>query len=83
MKITTTYKFEAHIIAINILNTFCCEIAFTTCSDAKQFHKLICSSNTFRNCFSHIDENKVVFEFNIDTTIKKDTNGFTISITQD
>ena len=79
MKTTITYNFETKTNVSKI--SFCLyTIKFFSYSDAKEFHKLVCKSNTFRNCFSHIDGVIVNIETDINVSISSDGNILTISV---
>lgn len=79
-KITYTFETKANVSKIG----FCVyAIKFFRYSDAKEFHKLICKSNTFRNCFSHIDGVTINIETDANVSISSDSNTLTISVVND
>lgn len=82
MKTKITYSFETKAYVTKI--DFCeYTIKFFSYSDAKEFHKLICKSNTFRNCFSHIDGVVVNIETDINVSISSNGDILTISVVND
>ena len=82
MKTKITYTFETK---ANVSKIGFCEytIKFFSYSDAKEFHKLICKSNTFRNCFSHIDGVVVNIETDINVSISSNNDTLSISVIND
>ena len=82
MKTTIKYTFETK---ANVSKISFCEytIKFFSYSDAKEFHKLVCKSNTFRNCFSHIDGVNVNIETDINVSIYSDGDILTINVVND
>lgn len=82
MKTKITYSFETKAC---VTKTGFCEytIKFFSYSDAKEFHKLICKSNTFRNCFSHIDGVTVNIETDSNVSISSNDDILTISVVND
>ena len=82
MKTTITYTFETK---ANVSKTGFCSytIKFFSYSDAKEFHKLVCKSNTFRNCFSHIDGVTINIETDVNVSISSDGDILTISVIND
>lgn len=82
MKTTISYKFETKANVSKI--SFCAyTIKFFSYSDAKEFHKLVCESNTFRNCFSHIDGVTVNIETDINVSISSNNDILSISVVND
>ncbi len=82
MKTKITYDFatKANVSKIG----FCAyTIKFFSYSDAKEFHKLICKSNTFRNCFSHIDGVTINIETGVNVTISSNSDTLTINVFND
>lgn len=79
MKTTITYTFKTK---ANVTKTSFCAytIKFFSYCDAKEFHKLVCKSNTFRNCFSHIDGVTINIETDINVSISSNSATLTISI---
>lgn len=77
MKTKITYQFEtkATVKTIDLCNY---EIKFFRYCDAKDFHKLICGNNTFRNCFSHIDG--VTIHLTTDINVSLSSNNEALSI---
>ena len=82
MRTKITYSFETK---ANVTKTSFCSytIKFFSYSDAKEFHKLVCKSNTFRNCFSHIDGVVINIETDINVSISSNDNVLTISVAND
>ena len=79
MKTKITYAFETKANVSKI--DFCAyTIKFFSYSDAKDFHKLICKSNTFRNCFSHIDGVTVNIETDSNVSIFSNNDTLIVSI---
>lgn len=75
-----TYSFKTK-VNIKEIGFNACEITFITRSNANKFHKLVCSSNVFKNCFSSIEENKVTFTFDINTVkVEKHIDSFNIIV---
>lgn len=82
MKTKITYEFATKANVTKI--SFCAyTIKFFSYSDAKEFNKLVCKSNTFRNCFSHIDGVTVNIETNINVSISSNEDILTISVVND
>ena len=82
MKTTITFCFETK---ANVTKTSFCAytIKFFSYSDAKEFHKLVCKSNTFRNCFSHIDGVTINIETDVNVSIFSNSDTLTISVVND
>lgn len=79
MKTKITFAFATKATVSEI--SFCSyTIKFFSYSDAKEFHKLICKSNIFKNCFSHIDGVTVNIETDINVSISSNSDTLTISI---
>ena len=82
MKTTITYAFETK---ANVSKTSFCTytIKFFSYWDAKEFHKLICKSNMFKNCFSHIEGVTINIETDINVSISSNGDILTISVVND
>lgn len=79
-KITYTFETKANVSKID----FCAyTIKFFSYSDAKEFHKLVCKSNTFRNCFSHIDGVTINIETDVNVSISSNGDILTINVVND
>ena len=79
MKTKITYAFETKANVSKI--GFCAyTIKFFSYSDAKEFHKLVCKSNTFRNCFSHIDGVNINIETDVNVSISSNDDILTINV---
>lgn len=79
MKTKITYAFETKANVSKI--DFCAyTIKFFSYWDAKEFHKLVCKSNTFRNCFSHIEGVTVNIETDSNVSISSNSDTLTISV---
>lgn len=79
MKTKITYNFETEAEVTKI--GFCSyKIKFFRYCDAKEFHKLICESKTFRNCFSHIDGVTINIETDSNVLIYSNSDILTISV---
>lgn len=79
MKTKITFAFATKATVSEI--SFCLyTIKFFSYYDAKEFHKLICKSNIFRNCFSHIDGVTVNIETDINVSISSNSDTLTISV---
>lgn len=82
MKTKITYNFDTKTTVSK--RGFCAyAIKFFRYSDAKEFHKIICESKTFRNCFSHIDGVTINIETDANVSISSDSNTLTISVVND
>ena len=82
MKTKITYNFETKANVSKI--DFCSyKIKFFSYSDAKEFNKLISKSNTFRNCFSHIDGVTVNIETDSNVSIYSNSDTLTVSVFND
>ena len=79
-KITYTFETKANVSKIGF-GTY--TIKFFSYSDAKEFHKLVCKSNTFRNCFSHIDGVTINIEIDVNVSISSDGDILTINVVND
>ena len=80
MDTTITYTFKTT-VNIKEIGFNACKITFITRSYANKFHKLVCTSNIFRNCFSSIEENEVTFTFDVNSVkVEKHINSFAIII---
>lgn len=82
MKTKITYAFETK---ANVTKIGFCEykIKFFRYCDAKEFHKCVCKSNTFRNCFSHIDGITINIETDSNVSISSNEDILTISVIND
>ena len=82
MKTKITYDFETKANVSKI--GFCAyTIKFFSYWDAREFHKLVCKSNTFRNCFSHIDGVNINIETDANVSIYSNDDILTISVVND